>query len=414
MIELIATVVTAIFLLFVLSYYVLLFIPAHKRHPQFFKSITIIIPARNEAPYIEACIRSVQQAAWDGTKQIIVVNDGSLDATGELIRTIPGITIITNKTHLGKSASMNIALKDATGDVVAIVDGDSEIAVDALKELAREVSRKDVAGAAAVVKVKNRNKFLNIWVHIELLYASLLRSIFSKVHANVTTPGALSMYRRDVLQSVGGFNTQGFSEDLDIAIRMIRNGYKIGFSDRAVSYTNMPDDTKGFLRQRTRLARGMIHVLKKQFQLNGTIIDLYTLPLFLFTYLQAIIMGGIILWQIGSGYWTYFAAYGEYMNLSVLKFFFEWFSIVGTIKWMISVFQYSQWTLGNLVGILSSLLTYPLFLFAIIKYDRRFGLTHAFPLFFMFPFWFLLMMIYLVSTPEIFFSKQYNRWKKNE
>jgi len=161
-----------------------------------------------------------------------------------------------------------------------------------------------------------------MWVHIEQLYNSLIRLLFSKIHANVVTPGPLSMYRRKEIMELGGFSTKGFSEDIDIAIRLIRKGYKIGFAENAVAETNMPYDVKGFLRQRTRFARGILNIFKRHMQLNTTIIDLYTLPLFLFAYIQAIIMGSFTIYHLSTGYFTYFVSKGIFINFFCSKVLF--------------------------------------------------------------------------------------------
>ncbi|RME30761.1 glycosyltransferase family 2 protein [Candidatus Woesearchaeota archaeon] len=415
--DLAASIVTTIFLLYVLSYYVLLFLP-QRREPRTrrFSSITIIIPARNEAPYLRACIASVLAARFKGTKQVIVIDDASIDETACIARSFGRrLMLLRNTTQLGKAASMNKALKRASGELIAVVDGDSVIAPDALEAAAREAGKRRVAAVAAVVKVKNRRQFVNPWVHIELVYNSLIRALFSKVNANIVTPGALSVYRADALREIGGFSTEGFSEDVDVAIRLIRAGYRVGFAEDAIAETNMPPDPKGFFRQRMRMARGMINILKRHLEANKTVIDLYTLPLFLFWYVQAVIMGSITLYQLWAGYVTYFASKGVYVSLGVLKFFFEWFSIVGFVRWTWHVATgIAPLTFLAAVGIASTLLSYPLFLYALWKYDGALRPLHLLAFCFMFPFWLLIMVIYIMSLPELFRTEQYNRWKKNE
>jgi len=168
MIDFLYTTITTIFFIVVASYYVLLFLKIKKPdYHKKFHSITVIIPAHNEERYIAACIQSVQDAAFDGPKQILVVDDASRDATPQILKTIKGITVMTNRHHTGKSASMNKALQRATGDLVAIVDGDSTIQQDALVELARELTRERVAAAAAVVRVQNRKAFLCVSYYLE-------------------------------------------------------------------------------------------------------------------------------------------------------------------------------------------------------------------------------------------------------
>lgn len=126
-------------------------------------------------------------------------------------------------------------------------------------------------------------------------------------------------------------------------------------------------------------------------------------------------MGSFTIYQIAVGYLTYFASKAVYFNLEVFKFFFEWFSIVGFIKWAYSVIIGTiPLNFVTIIGIVSTLLSYPLFVLAIIKFDRKFGIRHLIPIFFMFPFWLLLMVIYIIMIPECFSKKQYNIWKKNE
>lgn len=409
--------VTIFFFLIVLSYYFLLFIKHKKaKKVRSFSSITIIMPAHNEEKYIKEAIDSVIAADFNGSKEIIIVDDGSIDSTAEIASKYVNKNIKLLRTkHSGKSASINRALESANGELISIVDADSCIHKNALVEMSDELTRDKIAGVCGIVKVKNRMKPICMWVHIELLFGSLMRSLFSKVNANITTPGALSMYIKKNLVEVGGFSTKGYSEDVDITIRLIRKGYKIGFRETAITETNMPYDIKGFIRQRKRFARGAINIVKKHLRLNNTIIDIYTLPILLFSLIQSLIMGSFITYQIINGYITYFYSKGIYFNFVVLKFFFEWFSLAGFVRWLISVFSgQTPLTLITVIGIISTFLSYPLIILAILKYDRKIDLWHFIPLFFMFPFWFLLMLINIYCVPEYFKKEQYNIWKKNE
>ena len=411
-------VITFIFLLTLISYYFLLFIPKKKpKKHRSFKSISVLIPAHNEEEYIADCLRSVLAANFRGEKEIIVVDDGSIDRTCKIARSFEkryGIKVLKTK-HSGKSSSLNLAMKHAKGELVAVVDADSIIYRNALVEMEWEVSRKNTVASACVVKVKNRHKILCIYPHIELLYNSLIRSILSKVNANITTPGPLSVYRRKNLDEIGGFSTEGFSEDVDVTIRLIRKGYHVGFTEKAIAETNMPPDMKGFLRQRFRFGRGLVNILKRHLQMNKTVIDLYTLPLFLFAYVQAVVMGSFTIYQIVSGYLQYFVSQGVYFSTGVLQFFIDWLTIIGFVKWTYNVFVGSDpITVITLIGIMSTFLSYPLFIYSVIKFDRKIDFFNIIPIFIMQPFWWFMMIVYMLSLPEMVKKSQYNIWKKNE
>lgn len=100
------------------------------------KKLTVIIPAYNEERTIAAVIRRVQEAdIGDLEREIIVVDDGSLDATRTILRDIPGITVILHECNLGKGGAIKTGLQAATGDVVIIQDADLEYNPDDFKAL---------------------------------------------------------------------------------------------------------------------------------------------------------------------------------------------------------------------------------------------------------------------------------------
>lgn len=418
-IDALSTVFTTIFLLVVISYYALILIPRRKKTKYHcFATATVIVPAHNEERHIKDCVHSILRAKFTGEKKIILVNDGSGDSTLQVMKTLADkydrIRVIDQK-HSGKAKSINTALQHAKGELVYIVDADSTINRDALEVLAHEVSSPRVAAATGVVKVMNRKTGICVWYHIEQLYNSFMRSMMSKVNANITTPGPISVYRKKELDEIGGFSTEGFSEDVDVTIRLIRAGYDVGFSDQSYAETFMPHDAKGIWRQRTRFARGMLNIFKRHLRIHHRTIDLYTLPLFVFTYIQSVIMGSITIYKITSGYMMYFVQHGTYFSVDVMRFFFEWFSMWGFLKWTFNVLSgVLPLDVLSAVGIASTLLSYPLYLAAIVRYDRKIDFYHIFALFFISVFWLFIMVIYIVSLPELFKKEQYNIWKKNE
>lgn len=416
LLENIKIVMTVIFLLVVVSYYVLLLIKKRK-HPieKRFSSITVIIPAHNEEMYIKEAIQSVIDAKFKGTKQIIVVDDGSKDNTAQIASSFGNLITLLKTKHSGKSNSMNKALSIATGELVAIVDGDSYIHKDALIQISKEVEQKNVVAACCPVRVRNRKRFICMWLHLAEIYYSLIRGLFSRVNANITTPGPLSIYRKKELKEIGGFSTDGYSEDADVAIRLIRKGFTIGFSEGAIAETNMPHKFKEVFRQRIRFARGLINLLKKHMQMNKAVIDMYTLPIFLFGIVQSIIMGSLTLYQMISGYNQYWLSQGVYVNKWLFSFFLEWLSMVGFVKWTYNVLSgVEPLTILAMVGIISTLLTYPLYLISFLKYDKKIDIWHIIPFIFMAPFWLFIMVTQIISIPEYFNKNQYNIWKKNE
>ena len=85
--------------------------------------ISIIVPARNESSSIGSLISKIKDSLNGAVYEIIVVDDGSEDKTGESAKGI-GTLIITHPRNLGKGAAMKTGVNNATGEVIVFLDGD--------------------------------------------------------------------------------------------------------------------------------------------------------------------------------------------------------------------------------------------------------------------------------------------------
>jgi hypothetical protein len=271
--------------------------------------LTVVVPARNEAAGIGDCLRSLQAAAFVGTRTIVVVDDGSDDDTARIAEGF-GVTVIRTE-HLGKARAINAALRVSHGELVAVVDADSVIAPDALVEAAARFTAPEVAAVCATVKVRNRRTLLGMWLHIEQLFNSVLRAAFAKLNATIVTPGPLSVYRRAALDRVGGFSPDGYSEDVDIALRLLAAGYRVDAAPRAISETTMPVSARGFVRQRLRFTRGWIHVFRAHLRPGRTAAALLALPLALYGFAQSVVMSALMTTALAGAYAEEVARHGS-------------------------------------------------------------------------------------------------------
>lgn len=85
-------------------------------------ALSVIIPCRNGTNYLAEAVASVQEQALDIPLEIIVVDDGSTDATAELARSL-GCTVVSIP-HSGLSAARNTGLAKARGDCILFLDHD--------------------------------------------------------------------------------------------------------------------------------------------------------------------------------------------------------------------------------------------------------------------------------------------------
>ncbi len=113
--------------------------------------ITVCVPALNEADNIPSTLRTITTAArlaGNVPIEIIVVNDGSRDRTGEVAETmkgeIPGLSVIHQPRNMGIGAGMRAALKLARYPKFVIVPGDNDMSLALLMLLFRNAERADV------------------------------------------------------------------------------------------------------------------------------------------------------------------------------------------------------------------------------------------------------------------------------
>jgi dolichol-phosphate mannosyltransferase len=114
------------------------------------QSLSIVIPAYNEAENIHGTLKNVT-AALAGLSldsEIIVVDDGSLDGTAAVVSRhagyLPGVRVVVNERNMGFGWTYRRGVQEATRDHIVMVHGDNAWGADTLRELFRHVVEADV------------------------------------------------------------------------------------------------------------------------------------------------------------------------------------------------------------------------------------------------------------------------------
>ena len=105
------------------------------------KKVSIIIPVYNVEPYVARCIDSVVNQTYNNL-QIIVVNDGSIDNSLQILNTYNDdrLQIIT-KENGGLSSARNEGLKYVVGDYILFIDSDDWIHLNMINVMIKRQSR---------------------------------------------------------------------------------------------------------------------------------------------------------------------------------------------------------------------------------------------------------------------------------
>lgn len=117
-------------------------LPTIPCHRQAKPSISCVVPAYNEAAHLSAFLNDLRRtlAAISSSYEIIVVNDGSTDATEEAMRphlTQPGIRYLGLARNFGKEAALTAGIENARGEAVILMDADYQHPLELLPEMVR-------------------------------------------------------------------------------------------------------------------------------------------------------------------------------------------------------------------------------------------------------------------------------------
>ncbi|MGI9384963.1 MAG: glycosyltransferase [Methyloligellaceae bacterium] len=226
--------------------------------------VTVVVAGHNEEGSIARCVDSLHEQSRP-PDEIIVVSDGSTDGMPAKLRELQrdGRIDQAHCTHLraGKSAAMNLAERYASGDVIVNVDCDCSYHRHALKRIVAPLGDPDVGAVSGNVLVRNPGASLTATFQaIEYLISISLGKQAAMLTDQVTcVSGAFGAFRRTALSSVNGVDVGG-GEDLDLTLRLRKQGWKIHFARDSICYTDVPDTLKALVKQRFRWERDAVRL----------------------------------------------------------------------------------------------------------------------------------------------------------
>jgi len=234
--------------------------------PKELPSISILVPAYNEERCIAETIESCMKINYPREKlEIIVVNDGSKDRTGEICKKFEAqgkIVYLENNPNKGKSTSLNIGFAKARTEYVATIDADTIVEPDIIHKSLPYFDSPKVAAVTVAIRVREVSNLLQKVVAIEYeLGNGFYNKILSYLNCLFVTPGQFSIYRRKVVLELGGFDKNNIVEDTEIAYRMHKSGYRIACCTTAQAHTLVPATPKDLYYQRKRWYTGTMQTI---------------------------------------------------------------------------------------------------------------------------------------------------------
>jgi cellulose synthase/poly-beta-1,6-N-acetylglucosamine synthase-like glycosyltransferase len=273
--------------------------------------VSVLVPAYNEEPSIVSSVHSILDLRYPQL-EVVIVDDGSTDGTFDVLQQEFGLQPSTrvaagvvetvgevNSVHISRDGqivvirkenarrrgdALNVALEYSRYPLVCMIDADSVLEKDALMHVVRPFvdDPERVAASGGAIRPINgcptergmilEKRLPKGWAPriqvVEYLRSFLLGRVgWSAFNGLMIISGAFGLFRRDLVQQIGGLTADSLAEDADLVnslhhrLRQEKQDYRIVFVPHPVCWTEVPENLKILGRQRRRWSHGLLEVL---------------------------------------------------------------------------------------------------------------------------------------------------------
>lgn len=232
--------------------------------------VAMVVPCYNEESTVAGTVQSLLALDYPSDKlRVILVDDGSTDGTGAVMdrfSTHPQVTVI-HQENKGKHEALNAGIAAAPeAELIGCLDADSFVEPSALREMIASFDEPSVGAATAAMSIHEPKNVLEHTQNAEYILGIALRHILAAVNGLYVTPGPFSLYRRELVVLLGGFNHGHNAEDMEMALRLQRAGYAIASAHNARVYTKAPRTVPALVKQRTRWTTGFLRNVLNEYR----------------------------------------------------------------------------------------------------------------------------------------------------
>ena len=292
--------------------------------PVSYPPASVVLAAYNEERVIASTIRHLLDSDYPAPLEIIVVDDGSRDRTAEVVGAIAAnehrIRLV-RQPNGGKASALDHALSLASHETIVMIDADTMVAPDGIRQLVNSLSDPKVGAVAGYIRVGNTKHWLGSFQDLEYTAAfEIDRRAQDLLGCITVAPGALSAFRRKALLEAGPITNDTLAEDTDLTLQLHRLGWKVVFASKAFADTEAPESVKALVSQRFRWAFGTLQCLWKHgditFNPGSGWLGWFALPSVWIFQMAVValtpVLDLIVLWSLwlgrGVAIWPYFVA----------------------------------------------------------------------------------------------------------
>jgi cellulose synthase/poly-beta-1,6-N-acetylglucosamine synthase-like glycosyltransferase/peptidoglycan/xylan/chitin deacetylase (PgdA/CDA1 family) len=223
--------------------------------------VSVVVPAHNEEAVLADSVRSLLKSTYRKI-EIVIVNDGSTDATLAVARELEAKykrVRVLHQRNRGKAAALNHGIYTSNSEIIVGLDADTMLLPTTIRKLVRHFRNPHVGAVAGNVRVGNVRNALSMWQALEYATSiSIERNAQAYLGAITVVPGACGAWRKEAIVAAKGFGKHTLAEDCDTALAIYSAGYTISQDNTAVGLTECPLTFHDLAKQRFRWTFGNI------------------------------------------------------------------------------------------------------------------------------------------------------------
>ena len=232
--------------------------------------VSVVIAGRNESATIGQCIRAALLCGYSNLEVIFVDDNSEDDSVAIARRAALSVTrnrwdadrvrIFPSPRRNGKASSLNIGIRMARGEFIAIIDADSMIQYGAMQHWLLPFADPRVGAVAANIRVNNSTaSLLTRFQEVEYALKTTVKLVQARLNILNIISGMGGLFRAEILRRLGGFDT-GLGDDRDLTMMLRKQRWKLSFSVDAVVWTTVPVTRDHLWRQRARWRRNVMKI----------------------------------------------------------------------------------------------------------------------------------------------------------
>lgn len=232
--------------------------------------VSVLIPCYNEGENAEETLANALALDYPDF-EVIAINDGSRDNTGEVLDRLaarhPRLRVVHLARNQGKAMGLQAGALVARHEFLIGIDGDALLDRHAAYWMVRHfVADPEVGAVTGNPRVRNRSTLLGrVQVGEFSSIVGMIKRAQQSFGRLFTVSGVITAFRRSAVHQVGYWSPDMLTEDIDITWKLQRAGWKVRFEPNALVWILMPETLRGLWKQRLRWARGGAQVLRKNF-----------------------------------------------------------------------------------------------------------------------------------------------------